>query len=316
MQVFGPSVARCKSALLGVAVGDALGFPFEGFSRGALKDVPLDSFSKGPYPPGTWSDDTSLTFITVESLLERGGLDLDDLAQRFWSWLKKGSFTPWGKAIGVGRATREALERYAKGIAPLQCGGRGERDNGNGGLMRILPVVLWYLRAEQETFLKQIHHACALTHAHPRSLLACGLYGLIFKALLRGKTKVQAVAWAYQEALRTYQEGMFLKELKHFTRLPRLEGLSEEEIRASGYVVHALEAACWVFVHTSSFEEAVYKAVRLGEDTDTTAAIVGGLAGFYYAYVPPKLVNTLVQRDLLEEKAARFCAKVASMAGL
>ena len=301
---------NCQEALLGVAVGDALGFPFEGRRREDLQKIDLSAFSSGAYPPGTWSDDTSLTFITAESLLACQGLDLEDLARRFGRWLWEGYFTPFGQAIGVGRATREALERYARGVPPERCGGTGERDNGNGGLMRILPVVLWYLEEEAPVFLEKIHQACSLTHAHPRSLLACGLYGLVIRKLNQGWGKKEALAKACQEGWAIYERTPFRSELAHFRRLLVLDKLSAKDIRASGYVVHSLEAVLWVFGRTNSYREAVSEAVRLGEDTDTTAAIVGGLAGFFYGGLPKEWLQGLVKLNELQATAGSFCQKI------
>ncbi len=305
---------KVLAALLGTAIGDALGFPFEGLSREALKDVDLSRYHAGDFPPGTWSDDTSLTFITAESLVERKGLDLADLGQRFLRWLREGYLTPFGRAIGVGRATREALERLARGVPPEEAGGRGERDNGNGALMRILPVVLWYLKEEAEGLLRPVHRAAALTHAHPRNLVACGIYAFLVKGLFRERDFSRALAFALKEARLRYREGPLAEERRHFERLERIEALSSEDIRASGYVVHSLEAVCWVMAQTSSFEEAVALAVRLGEDTDTTAAIVGGLAGLLYGpeSLPPSLVEGLVKGEDLRERALRFASVLST----
>ena len=306
---------RFLAALLGVAVGDALGFPFEGLPREALEEIDLSHYHAGLFPPGTWSDDTSLTFLTAESLLNKRGLDLQDLGQRFLRWLKEGYLTPFGQAIGVGRATKEALKRLARGVPPERAGGRGERDNGNGALMRILPVVLWYLPAEGPKFLEPIHQAAALTHAHPRNLLACGLYGLWVKGIWTGKDLAKALEDALLQAQIFYRKGPFIEEWKHFQRLKEISSLEMAEIRASGYVVHSLEAVCWVLLKASSFRQALTLAVQLGEDTDTTAAITGGVASLYYGAhaLPPEWVQGLIKGEELKARAQRFATVLSTL---
>ena len=305
---------RLVEALLGVAIGDALGFPFEGKPREQLATVDLSHLPAGRFPPGTWSDDTALTFITAESLYLSGALDLNDLAGRFLRWLKEGYFTPFGQALGIGRATREALLRLEKGVPPEEAGGKGERDNGNGSLMRLLPVALWYAKDPLEEALTCLHKASSLTHAHPRSLVACGLFGLLVRKIVAGKALKTALLETAKEGPHLYASSPFREELTHYT--PLFEGKifleKEEGIISSGYVVHTLLAAFWVLYRTEDFATGVKLAVRLGGDTDTLAAVVGGVAGLYYglASVPESWLNGLQKRELLEQTAHEFARRL------
>ena len=196
--------ARLKNKILGgifgLAVADAMGVPVEFNSRESLRHNPVtDMRGYGTYnqPPGTWSDDTSMTLCLLDSLANKGfdarweldenfaEPDYADIMQRFLSWLDKGKYTPHGKVFDVGNATRKALQRYKSGIEPLKCGGTSEQDNGNGSLMRILPLA-FYLHADRddEVFFDSIHHVSSLTHAHKRCQIACGVYLLIAETLL------------------------------------------------------------------------------------------------------------------------------------
>ena len=306
---------KIAGSLIGVAVGDALGFPFEGCSAKELKEVRFCYLPQGSYPAGTWSDDTSLTFITAESLLAKGRLDLHDLAQRFYLWLKEGYFTPHGRPLGFGRATVRALWRYAAGLPPEKAGGRGERDCGNGSLMRMAPVVLWFISSPEETLLASVHEASSLTHAHPRVLLACGLYALLLKGLSQKMTLNEAFLYVRERGMRFYSRNLpFAKEMSYFDLLWKghLFHLKKEEIRASGYVVHTLLATFWILARTNNFREALKLAVSLGEDTDTTAAVVGSVAGFYYglSQIPPSWCHSLVKGDHLLNLAFHFAEKM------
>ncbi len=307
---------RIKGALLSLAVGDALGFPFEGQAREKLAHVDLHTYATGKYGRGVWSDDTSLTFCTVLSLLERDGLDPEDLAQKFAAWWTKGFLTPHGKAIGAGRTTVEAIKRYLSGTHPLLCGGQDERSNGNGSLMRILPVALFYASSPVAELLSFLHQASCLTHAHPRSQMACGFYGLFVRALLKGYKRKEAwtgVVQNFPEFYKKYFPDM-APELAHFQRLldPDFPRLPRHEIKSNAYVVHSLEATSWVFLRAASLEKALEEAVRLGQDTDTTAAIVGGLAGLYWGLqaLPAHLLAGLAKRGKLEDLAERFALRL------
>ena len=279
------SESKVLDGLMGLCVGDALGVPVEGVAGAALRANPITGMTgHGAHdqPPGTWSDDSSLTFCLAESLCT--GYDLRDIARRFCAWLHEGYWTPYGEAFDVGVTTAMAVERLGHGTDPLTAGGRGEMDNGNGSLMRILPMAFHTRGLGLEQAMERTHQVSCLTHAHPRSQMACGIYVQMALLLLQGSD----IATAYGTACRTtrsyYERAPFAAQLPHFERFldGRLPGLAESEIRSGGYVVDTLEAACWCALNEDSYPGTVLRVVNLGGDADTSAAVAGGLAGLHY----------------------------------
>lgn len=299
------------NAIMGLCVADALGVPVEFMQRSKLKADPvIDMRAYGTYnqPAGTWSDDTSMTLCLLDSLAN--GLDYDDIMKKFHQWFDEGAYTPYGETFDVGNATRKAINRYASGTAALECGGKAEGDNGNGSLMRILPI-LFYLQCQygseiNEEAFEIIHKVSSITHAHKRSLMACGIYICIASAITQGIGLKAAIQTGTQKAMQYYRNNPeFTHELKHYARLENkdFEKLHEEQIKSSGYVVDTLEAALWCLLNTDDYRDCVLKAVNLGEDTDTVAAVAGGLAGLYYKYenIPPQWLAVIAKRDYIED---------------
>jgi ADP-ribosyl-[dinitrogen reductase] hydrolase len=305
---------RVMGGLLGVCIGDALGVPVEGVPRSYLKDEPIRGFGhRGLFrqvPPGWWSDDSSLTLCLAECLAQ-GDLDLHLIARSFCRWLYEGHWTPGGKAFGIGRTTARALEKIHGGANPLQAGERGEYSNGNGSLMRILPMAFYlYTKPEGEPY-EAVHAVSAITHAHPRSEMACGMYVMMALHLLNGVSIAESYELMCREASRRYGENPFAGEMNHFTRVldASLNRLTVQEISSSGYVVDTLEAALWCLLRGGSFKESVLRAVNLGGDTDTTAAVTGGLAGVHYAKgsIPMEWISTLARHDEIVSLGKRVC---------
>jgi len=304
---------KTLSAIMGLCVGDALGVPVEFKSRYQLKRDPVvDMRSYGTYnqPAGTWSDDTSMTLCTLDSL--SNGLDYKDIMDKFLSWYKKGEYTPFGETFDIGMGTRRALTNYANGEEPLKSGGTGERDNGNGSLMRILPVLFYLQKTYGENFNEKekpyeiIHNISALTHRHKRSMIACGIYITIADYISRDYNLNEAVKLGINKSFQYYEKKKeFKEELKYYQRLndKNFHKLPEEEIKSSGYVVVSLEAALWSLVNTVTYKDCLLKAVNLGEDTDTVAAIAGGLAGLYYGCedIPKEWLDKIQRRKYVEE---------------
>lgn len=308
-----------SGGILGLCVGDALGVPFEFRSRESLAGSPaagMCGYGTHGQPAGTWSDDASMTLCLLDSL-SAGGLDCGDIMEKFRAWLDRGAYTPWGEAFDVGRTTREALSRFAQGVPPLECGGRGERSNGNGSLMRVLPLAFFLHRRFGPDFLQYpeavsaVRSVSSLTHAHPRSVIACGIYLSIAGALLEGADLPAAVRLGVERGWRCYG-GLagYAEELEHYRRLrdPGFAALPEGEIRSSGYVVDTLEAAAWCLLNTDSYPSCVLRAVNLGSDTDTTAAVAGGLAGMYYGCgaIPQAWRETIARGAYIQELCAAF----------
>ncbi|MGN0951354.1 MAG: ADP-ribosylglycohydrolase family protein [Mitsuokella sp.] len=303
-----------RAMIYGHAVGDAPGVPVEFSSREQRKKDPVKEMrGEGTYhmPVGSWSDDTSMTLCLLESLNRLGRLDYDDVMKNFTRWLYEQKFTPAGVVFDVGMTSQMAVRRHVDGIAPLACGGRGERDNGNGSLMRIAPMVIYCEEHSgltlNEEMAAKIHDVSALTHAHPRSQAACVIFVATALRLLAGEPISLAIEQGVQETHRLYQDKPeYREELLHaYHRLLNLSAfrrLPEEAIKSSGYVVDTLEAVFWCLLHSNSYKECVLRAVNLGEDTDTIAAIAGGLAGIIYGYeaIPSEWVEALKGKEQIE----------------
>lgn len=266
---------RLKAAVYGFAVGDTLGVPYEFLKRGEFlfqeKEI-----------RGIWSDDTAMTLATCDSIRKKGKIDLFNMMESFENWLYYGAYTPDGKAYGVGNTTRKAVDLFHRGEKLENCGQRGERDNGNGALMRILPLA--FLDTSEE----DIDHVSSLTHNHEISKEGCRIYIQIAKGLLKGKD--------LKEILKDLKPG------KYYKRIPELKDLSEEGIRSSGYVVDTLEAVLWCLIHTNNYSDCILKSINLGGDTDTIAAISGGLAAIQYGMesIPKHWLERIERKDILE----------------
>ena len=293
--------------ILGLVVGDALGVPVEFQSRQQLDQDPVVHMrAYGTYnqPKGTWSDDSSLALCLADVLST--GYDLKAIAQRFIDWKTKADWTPHGEVFDIGITTSKAIDHL---ISLLRNGDEeslkllryqaDEYTNGNGSLMRILPLYLEIQKEGIEAAFEKIWYVSALTHGHIRSAISCLIYLVLVDELMQGKEK----ATAYRATqLRTKQffidQDIMAKEVQIFSRLIEqdIRQVQRTAIKSSGYVLDSLEAAFWCFLNSESYSEAVLKAVNLGEDTDTTAAIAGGLAGVYFGMegIPTEWLNSIV----------------------
>ncbi|MDD8019974.1 MAG: ADP-ribosylglycohydrolase family protein [Acidobacteriota bacterium] len=303
---------KVLGGLFGLAVGDALGVPVEFTKRSERKKQPVtDMIGYGTYarPPGTWSDDSSLAFCLAESLCQ--GFDLHDIAHKFCRWLDEGYWAPYGQAFDVGCTTGLAINRLREGVNPVEAGGRDEFSNGNGSLMRSLPLAYYVEKLSRPEQFELTHQVSCLTHGHPRSQMACGIYIQLAINLLKGQNPADAYKTTGAEVKKYYTRLPYKRELPHFARIleANIQELPEESINSSGYVIDTLEAGLWCFLKSKSYEETVLKAVNLGDDTDTTGAVAGGLAGLYYglAGIPERWINRLARKDDIMDLAQRFC---------
>ncbi len=306
---------QIQDGILGLAVGDALGVPVEFLPRRKLRWSPvveMRAYGTHNQPAGTWSDDTSMTLCTLKSLTK--GVDYDDIMNRFCRWVDDGYMTAYGKLFDIGRTTLYALRLYRSGTPALQCGGTDVRDNGNGSLMRILPAI-FYLRREYgatcmdnpEAF-ELIHNLSRLTHGHAISQIACGLYCCIANDLMNGATLQDAIDSAALVLKNWYGlREEFVPWISEFDFLnaETLAALPEEAIKSSGYVVDTLQAALWCLITNRSYHDCMLKAVNLGYDTDTVAAVAGGVAGILYGAesIPEDWLYVLAKK----EEIIRLC---------
>ena len=299
-----------SAVIYGLVVGDALGVPVEFEKRDTYSIIDMVGYGTYNQPPGTWSDDTSLTLALMEHLGEKS--DLSILIDKFVSY-RDGYLTPFGYCFDIGIATNEAIERYLSGISPEMCGGEDERSNGNGALMRISPLVFLLLKNfNLINQVKVIKKYTTVTHWHPRSIVASIIYFFLLKDMLFNDSLPEVLDSVqikleeifsqnseYWEEYENYFKEIFDKEFYHKSR---------EEIKSTGYVVDTLKACLWCIGTTNSFKDAVLKAVNLGEDTDTIGAITGTLAGAKYSFesIPKEWIEKLVNKALIEEKCEQL----------
>ena len=303
---------KARSAIFGHAVGDALGVPVEFTSRNKRNAVPVTQmlgYGTYPYPAGTWSDDTSMTIATLDSLIN--GINYDDIMKKFCMWFENAEYTASGVVFDIGVAVKKSLLNYMiRGILPLECGQRSEWDNGNGSLMRIIPIILYLAFSHKKEMIISekincIEKVSALTHGHPRSFVGCGIYAFVLFELLNKQDK-NSILRGMKKAKEFYKEH---SEYEYYADIFEndLETLSSDKVCGNGYVVNCLKAALWCVMVTESYEECVLKAVNLGEDTDTTAAVAGGLAGVLYGYesIPKEWIATLERNEYIDELCER-----------
>ena len=305
------------NGIMGVVVGDALGWPVQFESREEVSWHPVKGmrgYGTFNLPEGSWTDDSSLTLALLESIRRVNHLDPDDIMNNFMKWLYDGEFTPYGYSYDIGNGTMQAIDRYRNDRNWQTCGGDEEQNNGNGSLMRIMPACIYCSVMETSGIYSDrdaidvIHSVGGLTHAHIRSNIACGLYFFMVKRILLGDGSLQErMQEGLTQGFAFYESCLADKEnLHYYDRLRDLtafKSLPAEKIKSTGYVVDALEAAVWSLITTDRFDQALLKAVNLGDDTDTVGAIAGGLAGLYYGYdsIPENWLSAIKRREWIEE---------------
>jgi ADP-ribosyl-[dinitrogen reductase] hydrolase len=290
---------RFLGCLLGLAVGDAVGTTVEFLPRGTFTPV-TDMIGQGPFhlKAGEWTDDTSMALCLATSLLEKNGFDARDQMERYWQWYQNGYLSSNGHCFDIGNTVRGALERYRATGDPFS-GSTSRNTAGNGSIMRLAPVALFYFPDRAAT-LRYAAESSRTTHGTTECLEACRLLGDILWRALSGADKFTTLCDSKQE--------MFSS--------PSLAGIArgdyrtkpKTEIRGAGYVVNSLEAALWSFWSTENFRQAILSATNLGDDADTTAAICGQVAGAYYgvAEIPQQWLERLVMRQEISTLAERL----------
>lgn len=307
---------QIKAALFGVAVGDALGMPVEFDSRESLKLNPVTEMRACPVyeqPAGTWTDDSSLTFCLAEALCEP--YDLNNIAQKSFDWFNEAYWSAHGEVFDIGRQTLQALLKFGDGIPAQDCGGAGQNDNGNGSLMRILPLIFYSQGLSSADRYQLAMDVSSITHRHFRSINACYYYLEFARYLLESSldkfTIYNILKFEVKDLLAFTNPD---EELQVLDRLfnQNIWELPESEIQSSGYVIHTLEASIWCLLTTNSYQEAVLKAVNLGDDTDTTAAVTGGLAAILYGFenIPRDWVNQIARKDDIDHLAKRLAVQM------
>jgi ADP-ribosylglycohydrolase len=307
---------RITGGVYGLLVGDALGVPYEFHAPGEIPPPEAIDFeppagfhrSHEGVAPGTWSDDGAHALILLDSLLYQGRLDPEDLGRRLVNWYEWGYLAVDGRVFDIGIQTSTALAHFRAGTPALMSGPKGERDNGNGSLMRVLPLALWHQGSDAQLASDAMTQS-RVTHGHMRSQACCAVYCLWARRILDGAADPWAAALATFREL--YPEGFEARtELDTYIARPDAE---DEPGSGSGYVVDCLRSARQCVVAGRDYEGVVKAAVRLGRDTDTTAAVAGGIAGLMYGVqgIPERWRSALRGRALLEPLLTSLLAHTA-----
>ncbi|MBA2570227.1 MAG: ADP-ribosylglycohydrolase family protein, partial [Chloroflexi bacterium] len=294
-----PTPDRLAGAVWGHLVGDAFGVPYEFGPPRSPSELRWGASGSHGQPAGTWSDDGALMLALLDSLLPDGArvphdvrFDLADQGRRALDWADRGAYTPDGDGrFDIGRATAAALMALRAGAAPADAGRTDERAQGNGSLMRILPIAL--TGTDPLPFpelVERAHQASRVTHGHPACQVACALYVFICRELLRGQRDRLAVLAQTRQKLRLLYEGRGRDPRRpdHLAALDSLEAWTERTGRT--FVLDSFWSAWDAFSGSASFAETIERAVAYGNDTDTTACIAGGMAGIYFGEeaIPPE----------------------------
>jgi ADP-ribosylglycohydrolase len=298
-------LSRARGALLGLAVGDAVGTTLEFRAPGSFEPIE-DMVGGGPFDlaPGQWTDDTSMALCLAESLIVCEGFDARDQMERYVLWWKEGHLSSTGSCVDIGDTVSASLARFIQTRDP-DSGSTDEWSAANGSLMRLAPVPVFFHR-DMDVAVRMSGESSRTTHALSICVDACRYFGALIVSALSGTSREELLdpdsprtaavrATPMHPAIEEIAEGSFMRR-------------SPPEIRGTGFVVRSLEAALWAFHNSSSFREGCLLAANLGEDADTTAAIYGQLAGAHYGEegIPDDWLSKLYMRDELVRMATRL----------
>ncbi len=288
---------RARGALVGLAVGDAVGTTVEFLAPGTFEPL-TDMVGGGPFhlEPGEWTDDTSMALCLAESLLDRGGHDATDQLERYVRWWKDGYLSSTGECFDIGTTTQSQLARFLRTGEP-QDPRIDEEAAANGSLMRLAPVAIRWSHAPEEVNEKAAASS-RTTHPASRPVDACKLLAAMTAALIRGENPDTVFAAEF------WHDGSLHPAVEAIAR-GSWQAKQPPEIRGTGYCVDALEAAVWAVAGADDFRDAILRAANLGDDADTTAAIAGQLAGakFGASGIPKPWRKKLTMRTRIESLA-------------
>ena len=298
-----------KDSLYGFIVGDAMGVPIEFEDREKLINKPVTSmlgYGSHDVEAGVYSDDTSMTLATMDSIIKQNGIiNYNDIADKFCNWVNNNEYTATNKIFDIGMTTKYALIKYFNNkIDATMCGGTNINENGNGSLMRMLPIALYCfyknIKDDNEIF-TLVKNSSSITHAHDISILGCYIYVRYVISLLETKNKISSYNF-----IKKLDYSMFIEEVKlEYSRIifSDISTLNINDINSSGYVVDTLEAVFWIILNCSSYNESIIGAINLGGDTDTIGAITGSIAGILYGYdnISKRWLSKLKNKDYIDE---------------
>lgn len=292
---------RFRGCLLGLAAGDAVGTTVEFQARGSFLPV-KDMVGGGPFnlEPGQWTDDTSMALCLATSLLDTGKFDAVDQMERYCNWYEKGYLSSTGECFDIGNTVSQALSQYKLTGNPFS-GSTNPRSAGNGCLMRLAPVPMFYF-PDRDRVLHFSGESSRTTHGAAECIDASRLLGDILFRALSGASKAESLLASEPDLVESVSIQAIAKGDYRQKKL--------SDIRGTGYVVDSLEAALWCFWTTNTYEQAILAATNLGDDADTTAAICGQIAGAFYgeSAIPSHWLRQLTMRDEITELADRLYA--------
>ena len=299
-------VARYRGALLGLAAGDALGTTLEFSSPGSFEPID-DIVGGGPFnlEPGEWTDDTSLALCLADSLIEGRGFDPVDQLTRYVRWFREGYLSSNGELFDIGITTRDALVRFEE-TGERYPGSTDPNAAGNGSLMRLAPVPLFYAMDPAEAIARAAESS-RTTHGAQAAVDACRYYAGLVVGAVQGVPKDELLSEFWSPVPGLWEREPLVDEIARVAA-GSFRHREPPEIQGTGYVVKSLEAALWAFWKSGSFKEGCLMAVNLGDDADTTGAIYGQLAGAYYGEegIPAAWRSKLAHRALIAEFAAQL----------
>ena len=305
-----------RAALIGFAVGDAFGVPVEFLDRNTIRKINLKDMISGTHnvPAGSWSDDTSMIVASMVSMINNNGdINLKDFMDNFMDWLQNSKYTSIDKTFGVGGIIYDSLLRYHNGMPLSNCGGKQFMDNGNGSLMRILPVSLFCIfnNCDEIQTVNIINQASAITHAHDISKMGCYIYTEFLRKIVFDSSPQEAF---YSIIKIDYSKYYSREALAAYSKLlnPEFLNIKDDNINESGYVVDTLEASIYSILNTETYEESIKCAVNLGYDTDTVAGITGSISAILYGEnsIPKRWLTKLKKREQLEQLADKFMSSL------
>lgn len=304
-------MSKIVDSIIGHAIGDAMGMPTEFYQRKNLLKNPITEMigsEKTQQQAGSWTDDTSMEIATIDSFIQNNEFNYSDIMTKWCDWLNKGEYTPNGDCFDVGRTCLRACRNFTTGIEPVKCGLDSINSNGNGSMMRILPVALYsyYKKLSDEEMRKLSDDISSLTHRHDVSKLGCYMYNKFIINLLSGMTKEEAYKYMQKDDYSMYSKESILT----YNRLLNsdISKRNINDISSSGYIVDTWKCVLWIILNAKSYKDVIIASTNIGNDTDTIGAIAGSMAGIIYGYesIPKLWLNKLVKKDYLMDLALKF----------
>jgi len=297
---------RYRGCLLGLAAADAVGTTLEFKPPGTFAPID-DMLGGGPFrlKPGEWTDDTSMALCLAESLIERQGFDPVDQLERYVRWYRSGHLSSTGHCFDIGNTVRSTLHQFEQ-TGEAYCGSTDPRSAGNGSIMRLAPIPMFYRQAPRDA-IELSGQSSRTTHGAVAAIDGCRYLGALIVGALNGATKAELLAERYSPVPGTWSEQPLVAEIDEVA-VGSFKQRQPPDIQGTGYVVKSLEAALWAFYHGQSFREGCLLAVNLGDDADTTGAVYGQLAGAFYGEqaIPETWRTQLAERVLIEAFADRL----------